>query len=322
MNRYPRTVLLPAILLLIFPGLTGAQWRLTQRTAGVPIVSLASVDGRLVASSGDSLYIVSDKGILEASSAPVHAGDAVRILSTDGDRLLLVSESTFCISPVRRLQWECHRITGGIHFTCAGISDSTIILGTDSGYFFFSTTRSSRPAVRIFTAGGEVHAITQRRGRWFAGTLGCGVYRSDNPESGWISINSGLTSRFIYSLASEGGILLAGSVNGSVFLRHAAGERWRRRDNGLPYTAIRSLLVCGRSVFAGTWGKGVFLEKWGDFQWREVSEGLTGDAANTVNALARTGSRLFAATGNGLWWRPAGEIISPIEEADDRIPAE
>lgn len=93
----------------------------------------------------------------------------------------------------------------------------------------------------------------------FAAT-GLGVYRSVDTGKTWISMNTGLPSNNIRSLAVNSiDVLFAGTNGYGVFYSKNYGMNWNPVNNGLTDTVITTLFCDSDGyLFAGTFTKGIF----------------------------------------------------------------
>jgi hypothetical protein len=149
----------------------------------------------------------------------------------------------------------------------------------------------------------------------FAGTYDHGVFLSTYNGTGWTNwtaVDSGLSNTDIWTLAvspSSGGTgglnLFAGTKGNGIFRstrNGASWTHWTAVDSGLTSNRVYAFVVTpngtdGSNIFAGTEGGGVFLSTNNGTYWTAVNSGL----ANTnVNALAVSGTNLFAGTHDGV----------------------
>ena len=131
----------------------------------------------------------------------------------------------------------------------------------------------------------------------FAGTDSGGVYVSANNGTSWNAVDTGLTERYVWALASLDTNLFAGT-SGGVFRSANNGATWSDVNTGLGSTGVSAFAVIGASLFAGT-NAGVYLSTNAGTKWKVVKTGLT----NTqVRALAVIDTNLFAGTlGGGVF---------------------
>jgi len=120
----------------------------------------------------------------------------------------------------------------------------------------------------------------------FAGTLGGGIYYSNNNGTTWIQSNSGMNSYpYVYALATNGTYLFAGKYGGGspadgVYRSSDNGATWTQVINGLTNTNVFSLAVKGNFLFAGTNG-GIFRSSNDGNNWINVAGGVV----HTLNVI-------------------------------------
>ncbi len=141
----------------------------------------------------------------------------------------------------------------------------------------------------------------------FAGTF-YGVYLSTDNGTNWTAVNSGLTNDTVITLAVIGLNLFAGTQSGGVFLSTDNGISWRAASTGLPANAeVNAFAVIGTNLFAEAIkengghinGGGVFISTNNGDSWDSASTGLNA----YVNALAVSGTNIFAGDDVGVVWR-------------------
>ena len=136
----------------------------------------------------------------------------------------------------------------------------------------------------------------------FAGTDSGGVYVSTNSGTSWNAVDTGLTERYVWALASLDTNLFAGT-SGGVFRSANNGATWSDVNTGLGSSGVSAFAVISSgtgsaSLFAGT-NAGVYLSTNAAAKWKVVKTGLT----NTqVRAFAVIDTNLFAGTlGGGVF---------------------
>lgn len=147
----------------------------------------------------------------------------------------------------------------------------------------------------------DVYSIAISGTNIFAGTYGCGVFRSTDNGKNWTPIDSGLPHTYVRALTVLGTDLFAGTDNG-VYLSTNNGTLWTEVNSGLindyTNTDVNSFAVIGTNLFAATYHYGVFLSTNNGASWTNVSSGLESD---NIKALAVMGTNLFAGTINGIF---------------------
>ncbi|MEO2006113.1 MAG: hypothetical protein ABGY41_18685, partial [Candidatus Poribacteria bacterium] len=111
----------------------------------------------------------------------------------------------------------------------------------------------------------------------------------------WVSINRGLPSPSVTSLATLDDTLYAGTMDEGVSRYDAGEDRWTPLREGMTTEYVNELTPVGSVLYAGT-RDGVF--RLSDDAWERV--GLEGEV---VTALTTSDSALFAATWGGAIFR-------------------
>ena len=187
----------------------------------------------------------------------------------------------------------------------------------------------------LMEASAPVRAIcVDAEGRFFLGTAGEGVLRSDDGGASWSTASKGLDFVDVLSLTRDSAQgLYAGTLDGGVFRSTDAGLTWEsinrpnvkvRKEDGAfiadssdsPTAAVRALAVHGSGaraqVLVGT-NRGAF---------RSVDGGETWVPFDTlppvVTAVAADAHRLVVATEEGLYVSPTDTIAWTLR--DDDLP--
>jgi hypothetical protein len=167
-----------------------------------------------------------------------------------------------------------------------GAKGDTIVAGADTSVFVStnggaSWKGSSKPTAKV----AAIDAVLMRNGRLYAGTLGQGVFISDDLGTTWQAFNEGLV----------GGIV----------------------DSQLD---IADFAVRGDNLFAATLGAGVYVRNLAAAgTWSHFGEEFEPNQASNVNAIALGGTRLVAgAGGNGsVFFRDPGDAEWTISWLDN-----
>jgi hypothetical protein len=161
---------------------------------------------------------------------------------------------------------------------------STGIFSAD--YWTLIAHLGSSPSSFAFGTGGVI----------YSGTLGSGIYRSDNFGATWTQKNNGLIDINVYSLAiSPSGRIFAGTAANGVFVSSNNGSSWVRTNLSVN-VKIKTLAVNSSGhIFAGTNGNGLY---------RSVNNGSTwqrfGAQIDVYSIAVNATGILFAGTGSPL----------------------
>lgn len=152
--------------------------------------------------------------------------------------------------------------------------------------------------------GGYVLSFALSGTNIFAGTMGGGVFRSDDNGMTWKAHSSGLSSNCSVScLAVSETKVFAGTFDDGVFVSADNGASWTAANSGLTGHDVYALAVSGKNVFAGLWHEGIFLSTDDGTSWTAVNSGLASKrwAGITVYCLLAAGTNVYAGTNSGLF---------------------
>ncbi|MEJ2615158.1 MAG: T9SS type A sorting domain-containing protein [Ignavibacteriaceae bacterium] len=130
--------------------------------------------------------------------------------------------------------------------------EENIFAGTD-GDVFLSSDNGSTWEIINNTWRGVVCAFAVKDNNLFVGTDGYGIFLTTNRGINWTSMNSGLSSNSVLSLALCDTVLFAGTTDG-VFISSNNGITWSSVNSGLVNNVISALTVYDSKLFAGTHG--------------------------------------------------------------------
>jgi photosystem II stability/assembly factor-like uncharacterized protein len=141
------------------------------------------------------------------------------------------------------------------------------------------------------------------------GTLGSGVYKSDNGGGTWNT--AGLAGKSVYSLLMDptstshiyAGVL---GEDGSLWVSHDAGGSWDFRNSGLGGRNVYSLALNPNSVsimFAGT-NDGLYMSNDGGNQWGSV--GFSGLKVYELAIDPVSPNIIIAGASNGFYFSTDG----------------
>ena len=150
---------------------------------------------------------------------------------------------------------------------------------------------------------GTVTSFVSSGSYLFAGTNAKGVYRSTNNGASWTSVNTGLPTSCVLSLAVSGSKLFAGLQGvganiGGVYQSTDNGESWNDFNVGLTGRNVTALMVIGgTNILAGTANGGIFLSPVDTAGWVRDNSYIFN---SQVLALGTDVASLFAALDHGV----------------------
>jgi len=207
-----------------------------------------------------------------------------------------------------------------IHVLSFAVNGTNIFVGTmPLGGIFLSTNYGTNwtDANKGITYNSDIYSLAINGTNLFAGTSGYGVLLSTNNGISW-SKEHVLQNGWVQSLAVCGTNLFAGT-RGGVYLSADNGTSWTLVNNNLPLkSVVNSFAVAGTNLFAATDSFGVFLSMNNGANWTAVNTGFP--ANNFVYSFAIDGTNLLAGTLNGVWMRPLSEMITGVDEKQNKLP--
>ncbi len=120
--------------------------------------------------------------------------------------------------------------------------------------------------------GGAVRTLAvDSSGKIYAGTIGGGIFRSDDVGENWQNVSNNLPNDSIIALTANSiGEIFAGTWGAGIFRSSNFGQEWVQVNNGLEDTNIYCLLADrNHNIFAGTDG-GIFRSTNSGEQWTKL----------------------------------------------------
>jgi photosystem II stability/assembly factor-like uncharacterized protein len=189
----------------------------------------------------------------------------------------------------------------------AGTGDYFLGSAYIAGAVFLSTNNGT--SWTLDTAGmgvsGNVPSLVASGTNVFAGTLG-GLFLSTDSGTSWKAVNTGLTNPSIRALAVSGTNLLAGGYG--ISLSTNSGTSWTVVHTGIGLAPFSALVFSGTNIFAGykpdrplISDRGLLLSTNSGASWAPVDSGMLRHPSPFVQALALSGTNLFAGTTGGVF---------------------
>jgi hypothetical protein len=138
----------------------------------------------------------------------------------------------------------------------------------------------------------------------YAGTLGGGVFVTNNNGGSWSPSSNGLSSSTISALGAAGSSIFCGTHGVGFSLSTNNGASWSAISGlGTASDSITAFAVLGASVYAGTSSRGVYRSTNNGTSWTAVNNGLT---TVYVYSLLAVGTNIFAGMAGGIFVSPNG----------------
>ena len=105
----------------------------------------------------------------------------------------------------------------------------------------------------------------------YAGTIGSGVYKSEDYGDTWVQLNNGLTDLNVFSLAmNSAGQIIAGTGNGSVFVTSNNGASWTRTNLNAASKVKTLAYTTSGAIFTGVENDGIYRTLDNGNTWQRV----------------------------------------------------
>jgi photosystem II stability/assembly factor-like uncharacterized protein len=206
----------------------------------------------------------------------------------------------------------------------AGTQDARLFAGTELGVFatgapwrdWHATNNGLPPFSPLGIGSAAISQLLTLDNLLFA-QLATGFFRTTDGGRNWQAASAGLPLRTGLSLIQAAGAhrtaLFASvaeysaanfSFNYTVYRSLDRGASWQEARQGLPNVAVTSFAASGIEgdvIIAGTAGSGVYLSADNGTTWRALNQGLPPSGVIFALESLPGGSRLLAATQNGLF---------------------
>lgn len=235
------------------------------------------------------------EGIISRYVSSILVSGGIVYVGTDGERVYKSNDQ----GRNWRLANNGLNVPGGHGYTSAMIAHgSAIYAGSGFGWIFVSNDQGENwtPINAGFTPDSNgffppVNAFESVGDQLFVATSGGGVFRFDNNARRWISTNTGLPARSVYSLKAIGSKLIAGlQYNYGTYISTDGGQNWRRAS-APPVDGFSSFVTMGNAVYGAAY-KSVYRSTDQGETWRELSTGFPASRLSG-ECLAVSGNSLF-----------------------------
>jgi|GEM_PF-1305073 len=182
--------------------------------------------------------------------------------------------------------------------------DNCLYAGTENGVYAFDGSSWKTTSL----CGKDVHSLVTKGNDIYAGTWGCGIYKSSNKGADWTEANDGLDwALTIQSLTVHNGTIYAGTVGGGLFKSNGSG--WTKAGCG--NQVIWSMGSTSSCLYAGTYGDGLYKSNDGA-SFTKVNTlsvpyiyNIMTDASDRVFVSSLTNG-IFVSSDNGSTWSALG----------------
>jgi len=167
-----------------------------------------------------------------------------------------------------------------------------IFRSTDGGTTWTATSSGMRSAYAA-----SLSVVSGPPERFYAGTLGGGIYRSPDAQT-WTQASAGLNLSLVSGLVadpSRSGTVYASTFDG-VQKSLTGGTSWAPANGGLPVSPVAALARAGSTLFVGTLGQGLFRSPDGAANWSASASGLADSYVSSLTVDPSNSSVLYAGT--------------------------
>ena len=180
--------------------------------------------------------------------------------------------------------------------------------------------------------GGAANFITvhpQQSDTIYVGTIGRGVFKSEDGGQTWYARNVGLTNLTVHDIQLDpfNASVLYCATKAGIFRSRDSGQNWADISDGVLVSSIRSIALDPNQqdlVYIGTWGAGVYMTEDAGEHWSQSSDGLASLVAEDISIDPLHSSRVYVATPQGVFGSKNGgqtwQYLGPVQ-ADVRIVA-
>lgn len=157
--------------------------------------------------------------------------------------------------------------------------------------------------------GGNITCFAVSGSYLLAGAILGGVYRSTDNGVSWTESDTGLTNKWVLSLAASGSYVFTGTTGG-IFRSADNGATWTEVSTGLPAGSVKFLTFLDTDILAGT-SAGVFRSTNNGENWTDVSTGMIWNytytlAVKDTNIFAGTAQGIYRSSRNNINWKACG----------------
>jgi ligand-binding sensor domain-containing protein len=277
----------------------GALWSpIDSGLTNLDVNAVAISGSKLLAGTPAGAFISTNNGTSWSTLRIGNPGTWIQAIAVTDTSVFASAEPGLWISTDNGADWiDREAGLGYSNVRALAFCGSSLIAG--NGIPFISTNNGvswTQSSTGMTSLTGGVNALTVNGSAIYAGTEDSGVYVSNDSGANWHSINTGLSVDYVFSMAALGSKIFAGTDQG-VYRTTNAGANWNAVNIGLPHGAVWAFAEIGPVIFAGFLYDGLFLSTDSGSTWRSSDSG----AIPYVNALATSGTNLFAATGTAVY---------------------
>ena len=293
----------------IFAGITdagmfksinnGASW--TSINNGMPSLYFSSreiifADSNIFITSGPwGIYMSSDDGNTWTSRNGNLPDSLIKTLACDSTGIYTSVDLSYGVFKSTDYGLSWFSVNNGMPtmgFTTMSLTTNSdgiyaAIEASYNEYRVYKSTDGGANWVMTLSISSRINKLFSNNDKVYIGTVD-GVYESINGNN-WVTINSGLTNKFITSFTAVGNDVFAGTTGG-VFLLTDSSTSWVSVNNGISSFSFNAIENIGNTLFAGERLAGVYISSDNGNTWETRNNGLT---SLNINVMAVADDKVF-----------------------------
>ncbi|MDR3666504.1 MAG: T9SS type A sorting domain-containing protein, partial [Ignavibacteriaceae bacterium] len=285
-------------------GNNGANWTKINNGLTDTLVSAITVsDDNVFAGTASGTFISTDNGSdwsLVKNGLPVNT--YVRSLNGSQDRIYAGTDKDgIYFSTDDGLSWAS--LNNGLpvsNILTVANNGNNLLAGTNGDGVYQSTDNG---ASWVESSSGiintSINSMLLSGNNIFSAAGNEGIYLSSNDGTSWSHLKNGMPDTYIYTLASGANNIFAGTSSSGIIVSTNNGLGWTTANTGLSSPNSEnfiSLTPFGDNLLAGTYEGRVYITDNNKISWNCIGDF---GAARSINAMAISGSYIFAAIGQG-----------------------
>lgn len=161
--------------------------------------------------------------------------------------------------------------------------------------FLISTSNSNAQWQKMFERLTTINEFTGNSNYFFCATAPTGIFRSSDNGLSWDTVNTGLASKYVWTITAQGSYIFAGTDSG-LFRSTNNGNNWSSIHNNIFKKYVYHLACDGQFIYAGT-VIGICRSTDHGITWDSINNGLPKDPHS--NSTVNIGS--LTVTNNYVW---------------------
>lgn len=193
-----------------------------------------------------------------------------------------------------------------------------------SNAIFVSTNKGTNWTKKFSTWGANALATSDTCIFAAVNNLGSGAAYSSDKGQSWWSYNTGISSNAASTaIAWAKGKVFLGTFSSGLYTSTDNGHTWASANTGFPaHFEITNLSAIGNYMFAGVYTSDsakIYYSADNGNTWKDFSDGLP--LANRILSIKLFNGQVYAAAGNGLYYRDFADVTGIEKQAIPAHPA-